>query len=1031
VILIIIVFVGVYVLRRQTTKPSDVEVPAVETKETATAIRLKRSRGTSNWIRSASIPFLPPHRITEPVILATKRSYEDRSGSAKGKKPKKRQKRRPSAHRVFSKFSTGVRDSWPLGSSMQIPSALRLQSNSTLTLNQVAPPGYLVPSDPKRPNRTYSRKSRSQIHVPSSGATSRLSKEPPSPNSHPGKPVQRRTLSENHLSTVLRSTSERLRVSHRRSLSRTLTVINRRPETLPEPFFTPNKVASESREVLIDHMSTLSGSSSFLETILAQTPNPDRKNTEIAGQANSKRKATTPPSAGSDDSLCAKDTSDVVIPSPLTSPSKNWNRGQQRHSSRIPTNNSSTSTLLHKGSRASAFALGSQNSDRDELFFINQPQTPPALDPFYSTSKIARRSMPINEGKDLSPRPLYIRKSTFGPLEASKRTSNFAFPLKDISGNMQSSPRLGQTSTQTSSSSSDVIALNPFRWSPHEAVRPRLNSASPTRSEVKSKKGHKRSKVIRMSNLPRPSSVAMVPEESEDESQSHNLAGLKSSVRLVKSSRSPSPTQTSLMSRRLTVRPPSSSTFNPIVSVPSLLSENAIDKSSTGIEIYSPTLGITKYYNEATTAKDVSKPKLPERAATARHTRRESSISPADSPSRKLDEMISFPKGASPGKPKSPALSPNSEILRALESQKSSSAASPVVPAYSGLALTMPIPGHLTGPRAQPRRYSSQRLPPKGTLRESICMLRRMNSDVSIMDSPSSVYSNSSALNPSPVDSPRPIRQQSPSPSPLRRVNQNQASENYLSLGTSMHRQRVEKQRDSPSGPRERRLRQREHAFQKVESEAELTPVREVTSSPASAINAVEISALLFPRLSNDKPIPQMPYLKPAKEGEKKSTPTKPTKASRWSDAMPKPSLKGVSREPQIKHLSAVDPPKWGWGIESKIRLVTALPEDLEGKENAKNKHGNRSPARSDGGSEGNISPEGAPLPKLAEGIKVDHAGWEATKKKRGWGNWNAKARLNLNPRLPRAESTGLYDSDGFLKSSPDRGVALLEVRRR
>jgi hypothetical protein len=146
---------------------------------------------------------------------------------------------------------------------------------------------------------------------------------------------------------------------------------------------------------------------------------------------------------------------------------------------------------------------------------------------------------------------------------------------------------------------------------------------------------------------------------------------------------------------------------------------------------------------------------------------------------------------------------------------------------------------------------------------------------------------------------------------------------------------------------------------------------------------------------------------------------------------MSKRSLKNVHRDSHIKDSAPMDPPKWGGGRESKITPVTSILEDSEGKENAKNKHGNRSPARSDGGSEGNISPKSAALPKLGVDIKVDHAGWEATKKKRGWGYWNAKRRLSLSPRLPRADSMGLYDSDGFLKSSPDWGGDWLEVGRR
>lgn len=1047
-VLLTIIFVGIYLLRRQRTKIREVEAPTTETKELASAIRSQRPRGTSVSNRSSYIPFFPPHQITEPIILTTKSSFEDRLSNPK---MKRRQKRRPkkklSPQKVFTKFSGGIRESWPLGSSMQIPNALRLQSHSTVTLNQVAPPGYLVPSEPKWPSRTYSRKSRSQVSVPSSGTTSRLSKEPPSPTPGPRKAGQRRAMSENHLSTVLRSTSQRLKATHRRSLSRTLTSINRKPESPPRLFMTPNKIASESREVLVERLSAVSGSSSFFEAVLAQTPTPERKVHKIAERANSKRKADTPPSAGSDDSLCVKETPEFVFPSPLASPSKSWNRRDPDQSLGISFSGSNgTSTLLQKGCRTAVFGPRPQPSDVHELTFINHSQTSLALDPFYSTGTTSKPPLkPVSEAEDLSPRPLHIRKSTFGLEGTSKRSSNFSSPLKDISGNRQSSTRSSQIGLQGQSVSSDVPVPNPFQWSPQEAVRSRPNSFSPGRSEQNRKKGHKRSKVVRISNLPRPTSVSMVPEESEDELQPPNPEVLRTSVRLVEPSRSPSPMATSLF-RRHTVRPPSLSIFNPGITVPPLLSVNALNKSSLGLEIYSPTLAVTNYYNEPTSEDEFFKTaKLPKRAATTIHARRESSISPIVSPSTKLEEMISFPIGTRPWKPKSPALSPNSEILKALESRKPSPPpmpASPIVPAPPVLTMTIPIPGHLTGPRAEPRRYSSQKLPPKGTLRESICMLRRMNSEVSIVDSPSSVYSNSSIPQSSPADIQHIIRDQSPSPSPLRRVSQNRASEHYLSLGTSMHRQRVEK-RDSARVTKERKSRQSQQTAQKVESKTELTPVREVTSSPASAVNAEESPALPLPlpQVSSERVKPPTQEIKEVKPGSKKKVNSASTKSSRWSDAMSKPSLKAARRESQIlqSKSSPSDPSKWAWPRDSKMSLVTTIPSDSEGKENARNKHGNRSPARSDGGSEGNISPEASILPRLAADAKVDHAGGlDALLKKRGWGNWNAKRRQALGQGLPRPDSMGLYDSDGFLRSSPDRTVVerggagtWLEVGRR
>jgi len=87
-------------------------------------------------------------------------------------------------------------------------------------------------------------------------------------------------------------------------------------------------------------------------------------------------------------------------------------------------------------------------------------------------------------------------------------------------------------------------------------------------------------------------------------------------------------------------------------------------------------------------------------------------------------------------------------------------------------------------------------------------------------------------------------------------------------------------------------------------------------------------------------------------------------------------------------------------------------------KENLVNERGNRSPDSAppmvipaDVGMSGNRLSNGSIMVKEEA----------QTKKKRGWGNWNGNHG--------RPDSLGLYDAEGFLRSSPDREGALERER--
>lgn len=1003
-LLLVVVSVGVYLVRRndqiQRAKAIEIEASFKTNEQLASILQSCRPRGTSMSDRSSYIPFLPPHQYQEPIELPLD-TYEDGPPMARTNTKK------ISPHRVFSRLSVGLRDSWPmgaLGTQMQIPNSLRSQSQSTVTLNQVAPPGYIISSDPKRPKRTYSRTSRNKVSVSSEDSPYTVE---PSPSAGPYKPISRprRANSENQLSTILRSTSQRLKEARRKSLSRTLTAVNRVPGgSGVHPLQTPTRHASESREVLVEPQPAASTYESFREKYIMRTPSPGKRVPRLAGQAQSKRKSIPSLSAESDDSLCIKDLPEVVLPSPLTSPSKRFEHFQSRNITRESTDLSKDAVShSHKDDQTAVLPLGREDTNHNDFSPFGQYQNTVSNDPFYTSVPI-RKPLPPTNPVDLSPRPLYIRKTTFGQETALQKSTNSTSPLKDISGNRQSPPKSGQPQTASTRLSQEVSS-NPFQWSPKESTR--RHSTSPSRSEARRKKGHKRSKVIRMSNLPRLSNVSIVPEEPDEDSSLFDAS--KSTKRVNQQSQSPSPRLDS-SSQRFSIRPPSSPVFDPRVTVSQPMPEETTDSPTLGRNYFSPTLTTTNYYSEQTSEDEFFKStRLIKRSTSTTRKWRESSISPNVSPVSKLHEMISFPmedmeelsKNA-----KARALSPNSEIVRALEDRITPpmtppNSSSPVLSAYSGFAA--PIPGHLTGPRAQsPKRYTLHKPPTNKDLRSSIVALRRMNSEVSFSGSPNSLYSN-----PSNIYSEIETRRRTPGSSPSRTSNTkpppNRASKHYLFLGASNStKQQRTGNRDLNRRISRGRSPQQRQRLPKVDSEDDFSSMG-ISSTLASDKPPVGSVELEFPIQSNAS----MPNSRTNEEKGDLPEVASSMSTDSWTDSIPKPPLKSARRESQIQYLSAIDPSKRGWRRESKVAITDASKASDEGKENAKDINGDRSPPSSASGSDGKSSP--VTLPRL----RNDPMAWETTEKK-AWGS-------RLNPALPTPDSPGLYDAQGFLRSSPDR----------
>jgi hypothetical protein len=140
----------------------------------------------------------------------------------------------------------------------------------------------------------------------------------------------------------------------------------------------------------------------------------------------------------------------------------------------------------------------------------------------------------------------------------------------------------------------------------------------------------------------------------------------------------------------------------------------------------------------------------------------------------------------------------------------------------------------------------------------------------------------------------------------------------------------------------------------------------------------VEIAAWKFPNLSPEKIAGTPQELPPRKDSltTELTTPTSPSlglglQTVRWSDATPSPSIRVIRHESQLLGPVPQSAPLWGWNKE-KDKM------ELEGVEDVK------------------------------ENMVV-----EDQVKKKGYGNWNGN--------YGRPDSLGLYDSEGFLKNSPDK----------
>jgi hypothetical protein len=678
-------------------------------------------------------------------------------------------------------------------------------------------------------------------------------------------------------------------------------------------------------------------------------------------------------------------------------------------------------SMVHKDRTASMMAAGGEDLVLSKDVFSSPPQRISlAGDPFYSMVQSSKPGIPNTQIQ--GPRPQYARKATFGHEAMLERPTSFCSPLQDVSGNVQGPQK--PEAPQSQIAHSQGAETNPFQWSPKEAMQTRATQTSPKRSGSK-RKGHKRSNVVRMSNLPRPAStVEAVPEEPEEDSPLKFQVPYNPLIRRLEPMKIPSPSASITPSnRRLSIRPPSTANFNPTFSVHEHVGRSEDNSPTLGLDqgIYSPTLSVCNYYSETPGSEDeFFSSKQTAISASVLKSRRHARTYSVDLSrhSKEFEQLISFLPPKLSGS-EIPILEPPSSydgFARPLPNIMSTMTPAPPL-------LTMPIPSHLTGPREEPKRE-----PPRPTsLEASIGMLRRMNSEVSTYSTVSSETSN---------DEPPPSQTLPSYRSSLlsgardsfdannledRERGRSRGSKHYLSIGNlstppkrekerASSRQRqgngVEKpKRDSAKVYRERRKRKKEE-METAERGDELTPVKEMSSPPpSSGGKGGGVSSLRFPTLSSagtngltpPRTTPMQTQRKRSKtiddeldmEMEKENKPHPGKARERWSDAMPISLSNVVRRESKLEHPAPQreTPPKWGWGLgeDGKVRIPGL---GLVGNGN-----------------------EGVVVSGLGlAGVRLMGKGEEE--------------------RVSRPNSLGLYDQEGFLKSSPEREIVEKEKEK-
>ena len=822
-----------------------------------------------------------------------------------------------------------TRDSWPLTASMpNVPLRLRQPNPSVVTLNQVGGGGYVVtPDPPKWPGRTYSRKSKTKFVVSAEDSNMhRFSQRPydVTPERHIR---QRRSASVNQLSTILRSTSQRLKAAHRKSLSRTLTTVG--GPTGQPPYGTLETPCKPMTESLVGLVEPERDASSKREHVRNSSQSSMAHHTFIAS------------SIGSVDSLCAGSSREFVVPAELASPTRTVVTGPQQPATRMSSDGTEEiCAMIDRQGQPSAEDFSTQISPKERAALISPHRISLAGDPFYSTVKIGKLALPQN--KIIGPRPLYIRQTTFGQEATLERPASFVSnspsPLSHISGNIQSPSSPGVFESNA----------NPFNWKPDQLMTNRIQQNRAGTSSRK--KARKMSTGAGIPILPRPSCESTLPGDSkEDFLRSIPRVSPKSSMLASDRTKSSDAKPSSTASHQLKTLPSSISFLHPVLPGPKFIEDHGeLTNDSPMVEVDippqtdSPTLA-PSYYSEGRTSEEEFFRARPVESKTSYSNKQ-----------HKLHNVTAYSYPEPEGLPSLSTLTINTSSepriaisLPRLSTMTSDSSPTSqlflsdqqVLPAPSILTQTSPTPSHLNGPRSEPPKcFSNSSLAPRDSeLHQSICMLRRMNSEISRC----SIASNDEEEGRSSYCSSPKV---SPYSSNWNRQFERQCrgSKAYLSMGmVNRKRGRISKRQSA------RRNKIGEHAIKEDEGEGlvawerkGLETMREgnsenpnLNSSQAKQEDRLEASKFRTTTSGSGIRILKEKSLAPKDSlTTELVTPTSPSAASplkglRWSDATPSPTIRIIRHESQLLQPSPQSPRAWGW---KKHKLGKEEIEDAE-----------------------------------------------------------------------------------------------------
>jgi hypothetical protein len=491
---------------------------------------------------------------------------------------------------------TGLRDSWPLVGWVGAPSTVPLSANKHPLINlgsadrRTSYSAFPLSVD-NEPQPTLSM---------SSSYTRGNDGRPIRWPGHPAKssiaslkrlPSTRKSVSDNQLTSILRSTSQRLKNAQRHPLSRSLSVLSQVSGAPPsvQPPSPPVDKRGESQEALIetDDVSVIDSVRSSVLNSISQTPSPQKMAVHAADKIKGNEKEASPTTSeiSESDSLCPSKTPDLFIPAALTSPSKRGARTDQRCEITISSTDG-PSTTVHKDNRHSLVAKGSIDMIYDTQ---SSNQNDSARDPFVSADT---RAKAVPKPKSVKgPRPLIKQQAIVEKDPNLKGRETITSPLGVVSGNQKSSTKPKPALTHLPGGTQE----NPFQWSPQCSPSSVL---SPGQKPMGIKwKGHRRRRTVRLSHLTRPASVAVVLEEPEggstppriDDTNEIQKSDIHSSEELMSTLMNPN------HGKIPNTKPPSIPIFEPFSAVPSTGASTDGKILSGGS--YSATMSLYGYYS--------------------------------------------------------------------------------------------------------------------------------------------------------------------------------------------------------------------------------------------------------------------------------------------------------------------------------------------------------------------------------------------------------------------------------------------------